>query len=134
MFFFGKLGEPGSDGKRKMAPGLEVEAAVATRARGLGMRVPRVEDAHGDRRVAWGEDGTMWTGAEAQTGEHAERTERNRRQANARRAAAATATAHRQVTGRRATPLLIIVVSAVLRVRGAPCINLSGMTNIRLRD
>ena len=53
MFFFGKLGEPGSDGKRKMAPGLEVEAAVATRARGLGMRVPRVEDAHGDNRVAW---------------------------------------------------------------------------------
>jgi hypothetical protein len=44
----------------------------------------------------------MWTGAEAQTGEHAERTERNRRQANARRAAAATATAHRQVTGRQA--------------------------------
>jgi hypothetical protein len=40
VFFFGKLGEPGLDGTRKMAPGLEVEAAVATRARGVGMRVP----------------------------------------------------------------------------------------------
>ena len=102
-FFYGTLGEPGPDGRRKRVPGLEVEAALATRARGLGMRVPRVEDAHADGRVAWAEEDRMWSSAEEPTGERIARTERNRTQAIARRAAAAAARAQQQVlTGRRA--------------------------------
>ena len=87
MCFHGTLGPAGDDGKRKRTPSLRVSEEMAAEARRAGVPVPTVESAYEDPRVAWEEEGRMWTGAAAPvTAAQAERAARSRELAVRRRA------------------------------------------------